>query len=941
MAVAAFHAAMRIPSHPSLRAPLLRRTLTLGPAIVPFNPSAAISASLSRPREAEHSRAEQALVRVVRDEIAGFLAQSPGQRGTVLLSQIGSLEQVQTALRATGQKSLLKLIRQSPDIQVSGGTTDFGGGPVFVGLTPVLSVVTGSPSFASSQPWVHSRSDAAALPRSEPSCLEASQAPRQKKQKQRKGGDRVVESNMQGKVESQRPVPMSPLQGHSAANAEGILQQVQPLQMSAQGQQYQRPAQPKGLTAELRQSPRSEVPNSTHQLEQLQLAVSVEPPPQLVQVQLQPIPLHPPVPPPPRQQMPSLEVKFAQPTRVPLKMTPSHSPQPAESNATPHTPPPVPTQHFVPAQMQQILRAPALSIAVAHIHQLSHPPALATAVAQSQSMPVAQVPELPMPSADAATFARIPQRSVPPAPAMAVADTVSPALAQTTVSLPSQLPMTPADSTTVAHTPQIPPQPAQAVAVADTLSKIPPLPLPPAQSIVNIHTPPPPPVSGAFRQRLPLPPDVQVVVRAPRVVLSAGPQAWLESFDRAVQHLDISVAPTEAKQATQSGLLEVLRGFVASLGGSLQVYGSCATGLRTEASDLDITWLQPQLDDGTETSRSSMIGQLRRLFHMASKGGDEAEVNHSSGNALADVCDALRGEVQQVRLICASSKSNAPPLLRLEAESGEVVCDVSLNNWDGLRNSALLRAVTGCSPSFKVLGRLVKLWARRRGIADRQRGKLSTYGLMLMLAGSMQQHGAMLSPPDVTKLCAQLLEAGNDVEAMEAVVREAPRLSHVAETGVSDGQLLLQFFEMYSDYGSFGNEGHSVNLATGLLTHEVRCPLTGIDIEAQLQRRQWRKWIFPEFTRALTLLSQQQQRLSAALEHQEEADAAEELTMVSLESICSPVPFDGYFGYMVPPPPPSPPPRCAEADGLGEDAMLCPQLPVMPDLPPLPSLLPL
>ncbi|CAE8609035.1 unnamed protein product [Polarella glacialis] len=217
----------------------------------------------------------------------------------------------------------------------------------------------------------------------------------------------------------------------------------------------------------------------------------------------------------------------------------------------------------------------------------------------------------------------------------------------------------------------------------------------------------------------------------------------------------------------------------------------------------------------------------------------------------------------------------------LQDASEEALCDVTLNNWDGLRNTAFLRSLGNASPSFRVLGRLVKHWARRRGVVDRQKGRLSTYGLMIMLAGCLQSQGAMLSPEAVEALCERLHAAGKDVQALQQISEDEASdigASGGGLSGVEDAKLLLTFFERYSGHRA---EGHTVDLRTGLLRHEVRCPLTGVDVEAQLNRRAWRKLVTPEFSRAVTLLDSSRTKLTT-----DGASQPHDVVCSALEAIC-------------------------------------------------------
>merc|ERR1719410_2679871 len=118
-----------------------------------------------------------------------------------------------------------------------------------------------------------------------------------------------------------------------------------------------------------------------------------------------------------------------------------------------------------------------------------------------------------------------------------------------------------------------------------------------------------------------------------------------------------------------------------------------------------------------------------------------------------------------------------------------------MNNWSGLRNSALIRAFGDANPAYRVLGRVVKHWARRRGIADRKRGRLSTYGLMLMLAQTFQRQGLLMEPEHVTALCDYLHKVGEDVVSLESVDVSMFGAKKYPEDLEETGRFFLEFLE--------------------------------------------------------------------------------------------------------------------------------------------------
>eukprot|EP00401_Gymnodinium_catenatum_P017022 CAMPEP_0117513562 /NCGR_PEP_ID=MMETSP0784-20121206/29617_1 /TAXON_ID=39447 /ORGANISM="" /LENGTH=506 /DNA_ID=CAMNT_0005309329 /DNA_START=1 /DNA_END=1517 /DNA_ORIENTATION=+ len=352
----------------------------------------------------------------------------------------------------------------------------------------------------------------------------------------------------------------------------------------------------------------------------------------------------------------------------------------------------------------------------------------------------------------------------------------------------------------------------------------------------------------------------------PHVAVAVGPPGWLQEVAVGVRELDDSLRPTDEQLEAHERLLTRLRALVSPLGGVLCCYGSAVTGLRTCSSDLDVTWLLPQEGDTPEAARNWAIRQLRLLLEEAADccasdvapSAANAIIVRLRGSELADCGPRLRPDAERARLVYTSQRHGAPPVLQFESAQGDSICDVTLNNWDGLRNSAFLAALGHYTSSFALLGRVVKHWARRCGVVDRRRGRLSTFGIMLMLARALQQRGALLPPSSVAAICADL-NAASEEDLMKPPLELLTSRSSAAVVEADDniGQLLLHFFETYGQRPN----SYDVDLvgggdvSSGATVAGVRCPLTGRDIEAQLARRHWRRLIFPGFARTLALLS--------------------------------------------------------------------------------------
>lgn len=462
-------------------------------------------------------------------------------------------------------------------------------------------------------------------------------------------------------------------------------------------------------------------------------------------------------------------------------------------------------------------------------------------------------------------------------------------------------------------------------------------------------------------QQLPPPPPQELPPQTPALThlqppppppsFAVGPPAWLEAVAVAMETLDRTAQLSAAQAGAQAELLVTIQGLLEPLGGRLCCYGSNATGMQTQGSDLDVTWVLPENKcNSISAEQRWATGNLRTLLATMGSGGAEGAVKVLRRCELVQ-CGLPLQELGADRalLVFPCRRRATPPVLRVEDSNGVVLCDVTLNNWAGLRNSALLRLLGEACPWFRQLGRVVKHWARRRGLADRQRGRLSTYGIMLMLANTLQMHGALMPPSSLEVLCHRLHNAGDDVHALESlsvttlrpVVPDMPKLEcrpdfHSSNADAealfiepNSGQLLLYFFEAYARSESVsvdlvcGQQGAAKRLGRSSTAVEVRCPLTGTNIEAQLTRRQWRGLIMPEFQRALDNLSTQKQQFLKSNDGNN--------MIVDLQALCS---------LLVIPPPPldSPPGRQPLTPNPPDGASVPIVLPSRPPPPPPPTL---
>ena len=88
------------------------------------------------------------------------------------------------------------------------------------------------------------------------------------------------------------------------------------------------------------------------------------------------------------------------------------------------------------------------------------------------------------------------------------------------------------------------------------------------------------------------------------------------------------------------------------------------------------------------------------------------------------------------------------PIIKFTNKMPKIECDISLYNILALENTRMLRTYASIDNRVKVLGYVVKEWAKRCDIGDASRGSLSSYAYILMLLYYLQQ----VQPPVIPVL---------------------------------------------------------------------------------------------------------------------------------------------------------------------------------------------
>jgi DNA polymerase sigma len=152
------------------------------------------------------------------------------------------------------------------------------------------------------------------------------------------------------------------------------------------------------------------------------------------------------------------------------------------------------------------------------------------------------------------------------------------------------------------------------------------------------------------------------------------------------------------------------------------VFGSAANGFGSPSSDLDMCLQLPQgksIVSGDDPTGASAMGRLAEHF-------DRAGLQNVDTARLT------------ARIPIIMSKCPRP--LAQEGEDPLMECDLSMQNPLACLNTSLLLTYSQIHPVTRVLGAIVKRWAKARDINSPSQGTLSSYGYTIMLLHFLTYH---------------------------------------------------------------------------------------------------------------------------------------------------------------------------------------------------------
>lgn len=276
----------------------------------------------------------------------------------------------------------------------------------------------------------------------------------------------------------------------------------------------------------------------------------------------------------------------------------------------------------------------------------------------------------------------------------------------------------------------------------------------------------------------------------------------MSELRQSILRMQASLAPSYARIDELRKLREFFDLELAPLVHASRVvpFGSCASGLWTNTSDVDVTCIVPQC-----SSKPRVLTRLK---------------------VVRDFVSRLRPEFHMLPIV----ENARIPVLKISTPSALQV-DLSINNISGIENSALVRKWTELDPRFVPLAHAVKHWAKSRGINDRATGTLSTYTLLLQLVHVCENleilpRFSLLKNPKADD--DTFFDESNGIERTLPFNPEFQWASPNPDFPLD--QVLVEYFRFFSALPEGGEIANSALSPVSTGTLVMRCPLTGKDV---------------------------------------------------------------------------------------------------------------
>ncbi|CAI8598939.1 unnamed protein product [Vicia faba] len=173
----------------------------------------------------------------------------------------------------------------------------------------------------------------------------------------------------------------------------------------------------------------------------------------------------------------------------------------------------------------------------------------------------------------------------------------------------------------------------------------------------------------------------------------------------------------------------------------VEEYGSFVMDIFNEKSDLDLSINFSK--DSIEISRQKKIDILRRF-----------------SKKLRSI--QRNGHVTALEVILSAKV----PIIKVTDSGTGIECDLSVENWDGIAKSHIIRAISAIDERFQKLSLLMKSWAKAHDINSSRDATLNSLSIVSFVAFHLQTCDPPILPPFAT-----LLKEGADLESVTKIVK--------------------------------------------------------------------------------------------------------------------------------------------------------------------------
>ncbi|KAI3794556.1 hypothetical protein L1987_37188 [Smallanthus sonchifolius] len=154
------------------------------------------------------------------------------------------------------------------------------------------------------------------------------------------------------------------------------------------------------------------------------------------------------------------------------------------------------------------------------------------------------------------------------------------------------------------------------------------------------------------------------------------------------------------------------------------------------------------------------------------------------------------GRVQKVQPIMGAKV----PILKFVDTATRVECDLSVENWDGLSKSWVIRFITSIDERFMKLSFLIKAWAKAHDINSPKDQTLNSISIILLVAFHLQTRDPPILPP-----FSAILEDGEDLASVRNSVRNFQNYGR--RNSETLGELFVSFLIMLASVEDLWQKG--------------------------------------------------------------------------------------------------------------------------------------